>query len=90
MVARKAHAEQAGKELSKADIPHVIIGPNQRDKADSFAVRIATMHRAKGLEFDEVVLLVPGKMEKTPDFNQLKYVALTRARRLASVFSFSA
>lgn len=90
MVARKAHAEQVGKELSKADIPHVIIGPNQRDKADSFAVRIATMHRAKGLEFDEVVLLVPARMEKTPDFNRLKYVALTRARRLASVLSFSA
>ena len=90
MVARKAHAEQTGKELAKTGIPHMIIGPNQRDKADSCAVRIATMHRAKGLEFDEVALLVPAKMEKTPDFNRLKYVALTRARRLASVMTFSA
>ncbi len=28
-------------------------------EAESKAVRIATMHRAKGLEFDEVVLLLP-------------------------------
>jgi len=45
--------------LKKFDLATTVLGPDQRDQAESKAVRIATMHRAKGHEFDEVVLLLP-------------------------------
>jgi superfamily I DNA/RNA helicase len=47
------------------------------------------MHRAKGLEFDEVILLatpVKETGESTVSHQQrLQYVAITRAKKLASV-----
>jgi hypothetical protein len=50
-------------------------------------VHLATMHRAKGLEFDAVVVVAPlsffGALEGTEDQRKLLYVALTRARRAA-------
>jgi superfamily I DNA/RNA helicase len=47
------------------------------------------MHRAKGLEFDEVVLIAkpgrtPGSTQQF-DKQRLEYVALTRAKRNATV-----
>ena len=69
-----------------------ILGPDERDQPDSKAVRIATMHRAKGLEFDEVVLLIPRNwvdVRSGADNSQrLKYVALTRAKRVATVVQY--
>ncbi len=63
-----------------------IIGPNDRDRADSGAARIATMHRAKGLEFDEVVLVVPRLRDNSASNQQrLEYVAITRARSHATL-----
>lgn len=65
------------------------IRPEEGDEHDSNHIRVATMHRAKGLEFDEVILLdisgvTPGGA--TPDdVNRLQYVALTRAKRLATL-----
>ncbi|AFU46483.1 hypothetical protein C380_13920 [Acidovorax sp. KKS102] len=48
-------------------------------------VHLATMHRAKGLEFDCVVVIAPesfvGAAEKTETQRKLLYVALTRAKR---------
>jgi superfamily I DNA/RNA helicase len=64
-----------------------ILGPDERDKADSDAVRVATMHRAKGLEFDEVVLFLPkdwGKKAAVDNSQRLQYVAMTRAKRLVT------
>jgi superfamily I DNA/RNA helicase len=50
-------------------------------------VHLATMHRAKGLEFDAVVVIVPseylGPPEETLNQRKLLYVALTRAKRAA-------
>lgn len=49
------------------------------------AVHLATMHRAKGLEFDCVIVLAPsaylGEIEQTEAQRKLLYVALTRAKR---------
>jgi superfamily I DNA/RNA helicase len=42
--------------LSRADIPASRIDPRAADTADARAVRLATMHRVKGLEFDQMVL----------------------------------
>ncbi len=48
-------------------------------------VHLATMHRAKGLEFDCVVVVTPisylGAPEDTEGLRKLLYVALTRAKR---------
>lgn len=58
---------------------------NHTDKRD--AVHFATMHRAKGLEFDAVAVVAPsaffGPPEQTANQRKLMYVALTRARRAA-------
>jgi superfamily I DNA/RNA helicase len=78
--------------LKAATITSTILGPDERDRPDSKAVRIATMHRAKGLEFDEVVLLVPKKvddLDQRSDTNKrLKYVAISRAKRFATVIQY--
>ena len=78
--------------LESINISTTILGPDERDKPDSKSIRIATMHRAKGLDFDEVVLLIP-KNEKNFDLSidtnkRLKYVALNRAKRIASVIQY--
>lgn len=62
---------------------------DKADDADARHVRVATMHRAKGLEFDEVILLnlrsdrPYGASQE--DLRRLHYVAITRAKRLASI-----
>ena len=47
------------------------------------------MHRAKGLEFDEVVLLLDERRKALgsadTDRRRLHYVAITRAKKLATV-----
>ena len=89
MVPTKHEAGEALKALKAAGIGSTLIGPNERDRAESSAARVATMHRAKGLEFDEVVLIA--KPERTPgsteqfDQQRLEYVALTRAKRIATL-----
>ncbi|HNN16511.1 MAG TPA: ATP-binding domain-containing protein, partial [Giesbergeria sp.] len=56
---------------------------NHADARD--VVHLATMHRAKGLEFDCVVVVTPksyfGAPEETETQRKLLYVALTRAKR---------
>lgn len=60
---------------------------NHSDSRD--AVHFATMHRAKGLEFDAVVVVAPktyfGEPEETGNERKLLYVALTRAKRAAAL-----
>jgi DNA helicase IV len=50
------------------------------------------MHRAKGLEFDEVVLLIPRNWSvansSADNIQRLKYVAMTRAKRVATVVRY--
>lgn len=59
---------------------------SQSNHADAHdVVHMATMHRAKGLEFDCVVVVAPasylGRVEETGAQRKLLYVALTRAKR---------
>jgi superfamily I DNA/RNA helicase len=78
--------------LKAGKIATTILGPDERDNPDSRSVRISTMHRAKGLEFDEVVLLIPqdcrGLKASADDLQRLQYVAMTRAKRLATVVRY--
>jgi superfamily I DNA/RNA helicase len=58
---------------------------NQGDARDT--VHFATMHRAKGLEFDAVVVVAPqsyfGDVDQTVNQRKLLYMALMRAKRAA-------
>lgn len=57
IVARtKAHLEPLGSVLEKAGLIVRQIKADQADDGDVGVVRLATMHRVKGLEFDEVLL----------------------------------
>jgi superfamily I DNA/RNA helicase len=89
MAPTKHEAQETLKALKAAGIASTLIGPNERDRAESSAARVATMHRAKGLEFDEVVLIAkPNRTAGTTrqfDKQRLEYVALTRAKRKATV-----
>jgi ATP-dependent DNA helicase RecQ len=50
-------------------------------------VHLGTIHSAKGLEFDHVMLLDDGTLADTPEERRLLYVAITRARRSLQIFS---
>jgi superfamily I DNA/RNA helicase len=69
-----------------------IIEANEKDTSDASAVRFSTMHRAKGLEFDHVLVLAPdqflGPPADTLDERRLLYVAMTRAKRAAALMMF--
>lgn len=79
--------EAMARQLQSAGFPGVTISA-QSNHADAHdAIHFATMHRAKGLEFDAVVVVAPdeylGAPELTQDKRRLLYVALTRAKRAA-------
>lgn len=64
---------------------------NHTDRHD--VVHFATMHRAKGLEFDAVIVVAPDAFfaspEETGNERRLMYVGLTRARKLAALVKLS-
>jgi superfamily I DNA/RNA helicase len=78
--------------LKAGKLPTTILGPDERDNPDSRSVRISTMHRAKGLEFDEVLLLIPqecrGLKASADDLQRLQYVAMTRARKVVTIVRY--
>jgi superfamily I DNA/RNA helicase len=79
--------EAMAKQLLSAGLTGVTIS-SQSNHADARdAVHFATMHRAKGLEFDAVVVVAPmsyfDSLEDSANQRKLVYVALTRAKRAA-------
>lgn len=70
----------------------VVIDKDQSPGAPLDAVRFATLHRAKGLEFDRVVVVgrqgALGGIEETAYERRLLYVALTRAKREAALILY--
>ena len=72
-------------QLEAAGLACVTITANSNYAGTQEVVHLATMHRAKGLEFDCVVVVAPssylGSPEETEGFRKLLYVALTRAKR---------
>jgi DNA helicase IV len=89
MVPTRRDAEAVADALKESKVSAIIIGPDERDQPDSTSVRVATMHRAKGLEFDEIALLVTSRHDKHTtafgDPRRLQYVAITRAKKLATI-----
>jgi superfamily I DNA/RNA helicase len=66
-----------------------VIDENQNAAATRGAIYFATMHRAKGLEFDRVIVVAPkaylGDPLETDSKRKLIYVALTRAKKEAAL-----
>jgi superfamily I DNA/RNA helicase len=89
LVPSRQDADRAVQSLQRAAMKPLLLGPDERDRADSHAPRVATMHRAKGLEFDEVVLISKPSASsdevRVSEKRRLEYVALTRARRHATI-----
>ncbi len=74
-------------QLESAGLSCVTISAQSNHGERHDVVHLATMHRAKGLEFDAVVVMAPlsffGDLEATQNPRKLLYVALTRAKRAA-------
>ncbi|MDO8777988.1 MAG: AAA family ATPase [Burkholderiaceae bacterium] len=70
-----------------------VIDANQNLSAEGAAIHFATMHRAKGLEFDRVLVIAPSSFlaepAETESQRKLIYVALTRAKREAVLLKLS-
>ena len=81
--------DSLAKQFSSAGFATSVIDASQNLSADAKTVHFATMHRAKGLEFDRVIVVAPtsyfGAPLETEAHRKLIYVALTRAKREAQV-----
>ena len=77
--------EAMSSQLQAAGLPCVTISAQSNHPDSRDVVHVATMHRAKGLEFDVVVVVAPGSYfgnpEETQNQRKLLYVALTRAKQ---------
>lgn len=69
--------------LQARGVDAVTIEADSVDPPESTAVRVSTMHRAKGLEFDRVVVLALPLVSSFDDMVHLVYVSLTRAKSMA-------
>lgn len=87
IASNEKHREAMAKQLLAAGLAGVTISAQSNHSDVRDAIHFATMHRAKGLEFDAVVVIAPesffGDAKETTHFRKLMYVALTRAKRAA-------
>ena len=77
------------KVFAKSGLKTSVIDENHNLSNNLETVYFATMHRAKGLEFDQVIVVGPseflGEPEDTDSKRKLIYVALTRAKKQAAL-----
>ena len=83
----KTMREALAKQFVNAGFKTSVIDANQNIASDAACIHFATMHRAKGLEFDRVVVIAPTLFLRDPNETgserKLIYVALTRAKQEA-------
>lgn len=76
-------------QLEAAGLSTVAITAQSNHSSKQEEIHLATMHRAKGLEFDCVVVLAPSSYFSLGDSDSTKrnlvYVAMTRAKRLVAM-----
>ena len=88
----RAIRDNAEKVFRSGGMSTHVVEANRKDTSDASVVRFSTMHRAKGLEFDQVLVLAPerfvGPPVETSDERRLLYVAMTRARRATALVMF--
>jgi hypothetical protein len=81
--------EEIGRRCAAIGLACVVVDKDQGADMQPGVIRLATLHRAKGLEFDRVAVLgesaALGPAEDTAQERSLLYVALTRARREAAL-----
>ena len=77
------------KVFSKAGLKTAVIDENHNLSSTVEMIYFSTMHRAKGLEFDQVIVISPseylGDPLETDSKRKLIYVALTRAKKDAAL-----
>lgn len=85
MARTAAIRDQVARRLSSKGTKVTAIDADSADSSSTDSVRVSTMHRAKGLEFDRVVVLAPGLKgaDEESDLPQLVYVSMTRAKAMA-------
>lgn len=89
MTFSNAARDKLARALSAKDIEVHAINADSQDTIEDDAVRVSTMHRAKGLEFDRVVVAAAGLPHPLSDLDmaRLVYVALTRAKSMAMLLT---
>ena len=89
IAATKRDRDAQAKHLQSQGMQVAVIDENQNAVARQGVTYFATMHRAKGLEFDRVIVLAPkaylGDPRETDTKRKLIYVALTRAKKEAAL-----
>lgn len=72
--------------FNRAGLKTRVLDSNDVDTEEADVIRLCTMHRAKGLEFDHVVVFQEKEMSEEGGIDpKLLYVALTRAKRRAAM-----
>ncbi|MBT9136282.1 MAG: putative ATP-dependent DNA helicase YjcD [Firmicutes bacterium] len=79
--------DDIARRLSTSGTPAQVIDADSFDRPESRDVRVATMHRAKGLEFDRVIVMTSGGTAED-DNAALVYVAITRAKAAAMLIRY--
>jgi superfamily I DNA/RNA helicase len=81
--------DASAKVFAKAGLKTALIDENHNLSSSVETVYFSTMHRAKGLEFDQVIVISPseylGDPLETDSKRKLIYVALTRAKKDAAL-----
>ena len=90
VLVRSAAARDAVEQRLRAEgFKTAVIDKEVSSELSPGVVRFVTLHRAKGLEFDNVVVIgrrdALGEVEETAHERMLLYVALTRAKWQASL-----
>ncbi|MFM7012137.1 MAG: UvrD-helicase domain-containing protein [Betaproteobacteria bacterium] len=85
----KKQRDAIGAFLERNGLQTQTIDENQNAGVATDRVFLATMHRAKGLEFDRVAVVAPksylGDLRDTENHRKLMYVAVSRAKRESAI-----
>jgi DNA helicase IV len=86
----KKQRDAIGAFLERNGLQTQTIDENQNAGVAPDRVFLATMHRAKGLEFDRVAVVAPkgylGDVRDTENHRKLMYVAVSRAKKESAIF----